>query len=102
MDNIFYNGLVEMLPNISQKDSSVDLEKPLPLMRFISSDAHHYYSYGGSLTTAPCIEQVIWIDFFQPIGLSEVQVRLCFVFTKASSLDFSTAVRLFSEADCKR
>lgn len=102
MDNIFYNGLVDLLPNISQKDSSVDLVKPSPLNRFISSDPNHYYSYGGSLTTAPCIEQVIWIDFFQPIGLSDVQVRLCFVLTQASSLEISTAVRLFSEADCKR
>lgn len=57
----------------------MDLQQPLPLMRFLPGNPKHYYSYGGSLTTAPCVEQVIWIDFFDTIGISELQVRLiCF------------------------
>ncbi|GAA3652398.1 carbonic anhydrase family protein [Flavivirga jejuensis] len=37
-------------------------------------EAKHYYSYGGSLTTPPCTEQVNWIVFKEPIILSVEEV----------------------------
>lgn len=37
--------------------------------------SQHYYSYKGSLTTAPYFESVTWIIYRTPIFISREQVR---------------------------
>lgn len=43
-------------------------------MSYVSKDPVNYFSYIGSLTTPPCAEEVVWIDFHEPIDISEDQV----------------------------
>lgn len=47
----------------------IDLNKLLPTDR-------GYYTYMGSLTTPPCSENVLWMVFKQPVGLSAEQVAI--------------------------
>lgn len=48
-------------------------------MSYVSKDPVNYFSYIGSLTTPPCAEEVVWIDFHEPIDISEDQVRYIFL-----------------------
>ena len=32
-----------------------------------------FFSYAGSLTTPPCLESVLWINFLDPITFSQVE-----------------------------
>ncbi|KAH8307341.1 hypothetical protein KR044_010399, partial [Drosophila immigrans] len=74
-DNPDFVEFVEKLSMISSKGKSVDLEEPVPLNQFISRNLISFYSYNGSLTTPPCAEKVIWIDFEEPILISENQIN---------------------------
>ncbi|XP_062135515.1 carbonic anhydrase 1-like isoform X2 [Drosophila sulfurigaster albostrigata] len=74
-DNGDYAEFVEKLSTISRKGMSADLETPLPLSSFISMNLINFYSYNGSLTTPPCAEKVIWIDYQEPIYISEQQLN---------------------------
>ncbi|XP_060655259.1 carbonic anhydrase 1-like [Drosophila nasuta] len=74
-DNGDYAEFVEKLSTISRKGMSADLEAPLPLSSFISMNLINFYSYNGSLTTPPCAEKVIWIDYQEPIYISEQQLN---------------------------
>jgi len=67
---------VESLSNIDRKGTYEDLVEPLPLMKFLSTSSMNYYSYVGSLTTPPCAEKIIWIDYQEPIDLSGYQVNI--------------------------
>lgn len=69
-----YAEFTRLLPSISRKGKSIDLTNPLPLMSYVSKDPFNYYSYVGSLTTPPCAEEVVWIDFHEPIAISEHQL----------------------------
>ncbi|KAL7733274.1 hypothetical protein ACLKA6_004774 [Drosophila palustris] len=70
-----YSEFTRLLPSISRKGESTDLSKPLPLMSYVSKDPVNYYSYVGSLTTPPCAEEVVWIDFREPISISDDQLE---------------------------
>ncbi|XP_034482128.1 carbonic anhydrase 2-like [Drosophila innubila] len=76
LHNPHYGEFVEMLSLIDRKGSSTELELPLPLMKFLSASSMNYYTYVGSLTTPPCAERIIWIDYQDPIDLSEYQLNL--------------------------
>lgn len=44
------------------------------LFDLIPSDLSSYFTYNGSLTTPPCSEAVIWIDFENTVKISHDQV----------------------------
>lgn len=75
-DNPNYAEFAEMLGSIDRKGKSVDLPNPLPLQKFLGTNLEGYYTYKGSLTTPPCAEEVVWVDFSEPIAISEYQVGL--------------------------
>ncbi|KAH8366101.1 hypothetical protein KR093_009022, partial [Drosophila rubida] len=70
-----YSEFTRLLSKIGRKGQSADLTNPLPVMSYVSKDPTNYYSYVGSLTTPPCAEEVVWIDFHEPIDISENQLE---------------------------
>ncbi|XP_030385250.1 carbonic anhydrase 2 isoform X2 [Scaptodrosophila lebanonensis] len=74
-DNPNYNEFTHLLSSIATKDKSANFVAPLPLEKFLTSDLVNYYTYVGSLTTPPCSEEVVWIDFSNPIDISEDQIE---------------------------
>ncbi|EDW69070.1 carbonic anhydrase 2 isoform X1 [Drosophila virilis] len=74
-DNPNYGEFAELLDKISHKGQSAELAQPLPLNKFLEYDLVTYFTYTGSLTTPPCAEKVVWIDFYQPIDISEYQLN---------------------------
>lgn len=63
-----------MLDNVTESKTSAEFPNPPTLHEFMTTDLQHYYTYNGSLTTPPCSEVVVWLDFKQPIPLSHRQV----------------------------
>jgi len=47
----------------------------LDVMKLLPPNQSHYFTYQGSLTTAPCTEGVTWIVLKQPIEVSPKQVE---------------------------
>lgn len=74
VDNPNYVEVTELLPNVSEPETSTTLTRLNTLQDFILPDLNEYYTYHGSLTTPPCSEVVTWIDFKQSIPLSHAQV----------------------------
>ncbi|XP_068086133.1 carbonic anhydrase 2 [Anabrus simplex] len=72
--NSVYNEIVEMLPQVTAPQTNTKLEKQITLGSLLPEDRLLYFTYNGSLTTPPCSEVVTWIEFKQPILLSEPQV----------------------------
>ncbi|KAJ8880133.1 hypothetical protein PR048_016596 [Dryococelus australis] len=72
-DNEVYSEIVAYLPKVSAPGSTVQLLRPVTLESLLPQNKHLYFTYHGSLTTPPCSEIVIWIDFKQPILLSHRQ-----------------------------
>lgn len=75
VDNPHYVELTEVLPEVSQPNTSAQLTRVNSITDFILPNLDEYYTYHGSLTTPPCSEVVTWIDFKQSIPLSHKQVR---------------------------
>lgn len=84
-DNMVYSEIVQHLNKVTQPHSKVQLLSPLTLDSLLPSNKYHYYTYNGSLTTPPCSEVVIWLDFKEPIFLSHEQVSLscrCYLYNR--------------------
>lgn len=47
----------------------------LDVMKLLPQDNNHYFTYEGSLTTAPCTEGVTWVVLKEPIEVSPKQVE---------------------------
>lgn len=73
-DNPHYDGVAEILDNVTESKTSAEFPNPPTLLELLAYDLEHYYTYNGSLTTPPCSEVVVWIDFKEPIPLSHRQV----------------------------
>jgi carbonic anhydrase len=71
--NSAYTEMSRLLPTIKKTNSSATFVKPLSLQSFMVSNIHQYYVYNGSLTTPPCSEVVTWLDFYDPIKISQEQ-----------------------------
>lgn len=75
-DNLNYVEITELLPTVTEPDSSATFTRLKSIRELILPDLDEYYTYHGSLTTPPCSEVVTWIDFKQSIPLSHSQVML--------------------------
>ncbi|XP_075162096.1 carbonic anhydrase 2 [Haematobia irritans] len=64
-----YDTFTSYLVNIHKPHSTIDVE-PISLFDLMPDDFSNYYTYIGSLTTPPCSEDVIWMDFINPISIS--------------------------------
>ncbi|EDV96261.1 carbonic anhydrase 2 [Drosophila grimshawi] len=73
--NYDYGEFTELLKTISSKGKSSTLAQRLPLMKFLGMDSINYFSYIGSLTTPPCAEEVVWVDYSEPITISKSQLN---------------------------
>ncbi|XP_001353354.2 carbonic anhydrase 2 [Drosophila pseudoobscura] len=69
-----YEDFTNQLAKIGRKGMSVNFTNPMPLRDYLSWDLLNYYTYVGSLTTPPCSEDVTWIDFMEPIDITEKQL----------------------------
>lgn len=72
-----YEPIVEVLPDIETVGNEKALREPLVLRKLFMSDIitmQDYFTYNGSLTTPPCLEVAIWIDFKDHLRLSHEQV----------------------------
>jgi carbonic anhydrase len=58
-----------------QEGEDVTGEFMLDVMKLLPQNQSHYFTYEGSLTTAPCTEGVTWVVLKQPIEVSQDQVR---------------------------
>ena len=81
-DNAALKPLTDALKNVVASDSSVAFEtsgfRVDQLIRDVTPIGGNYkYShYEGSLTTPTCNEVVMWINFLQPLKISEAQLDL--------------------------
>ncbi|XP_037815615.1 carbonic anhydrase 2 [Lucilia sericata] len=69
--NFEYDNLTTHLELIHEPHTNATLKETMDLWSLLPKDLNRYYTYIGSLTTPPCSEDVIWIDFINPIGISE-------------------------------
>lgn len=70
-----FDELTSLLSDVVEKGRRALFLSPPKLSDYLPSDLIHYYTYNGSLTTPPCNEAVIWIDFAQPIPISTQQLE---------------------------
>ncbi|KRT79277.1 hypothetical protein AMK59_8261 [Oryctes borbonicus] len=75
-DNENYNQIINLLPRVNEVGNSAKGIDPIVLELLLTEDKEHYYTYGGSLTTPPCTEDVTWIEFKSTIPLSHKQVGI--------------------------
>lgn len=74
-DNPFYVDLAMLLNSVQRPDHHVPFLRAPSLMNLATTDYSKYFTYTGSLTTPPCSEEVIWIDFEQPLLISKDQIE---------------------------
>ncbi|CAD7006653.1 unnamed protein product [Ceratitis capitata] len=74
-DNEDYAALTKTVKQVAKPNAVAKLKKPKALWSFISFNIFDYYTYTGSLTTPPCSEDVLWIDFQRPIQMSSKQIE---------------------------
>ncbi|KAF4517239.1 hypothetical protein B566_EDAN011622 [Ephemera danica] len=73
-NNNAYAEMVEHLPSVALPHSEARLVRQQPMDHMLPKDRSQYFTYNGSLTTPPCSEVVIWIDYKHPIRLSHDQI----------------------------
>ncbi len=69
-----YQPFVEMLANVTKPGDIAVFPKAPALYDLLPNDLSQYFTYNGSLTTPPCSEAVIWIDFRETVKISPSQV----------------------------
>ncbi|XP_023950885.2 putative carbonic anhydrase 3 [Bicyclus anynana] len=70
-----YDDMTSALQNVTDPHSSVVMSNPFSFLNILPLDLRRYFTYRGSLTTPPCSEVVIWLDFEQPIRLAHDQIE---------------------------
>ncbi|XP_053595134.1 carbonic anhydrase 2 [Microplitis demolitor] len=76
--NESYEPLVAALPMIEEVNTNITLNAPInPEKLLLPGEiiVSNYYTYHGSLTTPPCSEVVIWIDFKDSFRLTHEQIE---------------------------
>ncbi|CAG9795072.1 unnamed protein product [Diatraea saccharalis] len=69
-----YDEIMGALRNVTEPHTRVAMDHPFSFLNILPYDLRRYFTYRGSLTTPPCSEVVIWLDFEQPIRLAHEQV----------------------------
>ncbi|XP_005185548.2 carbonic anhydrase [Musca domestica] len=64
-----YDTFTSNLGKIEEPNSVANMDA-LTLFGLMPDNLNSYYTYIGSLTTPPCSEDVIWMDFNTPIGIA--------------------------------
>ncbi|XP_070160019.1 carbonic anhydrase 2 [Polyergus mexicanus] len=75
--NPMYEPIIEVLSDIETVGNKTVLRELLQLQKLFVSDIttmQNYFTYNGSLTTPPCLEVAIWIDFKDRQRLSHEQL----------------------------
>lgn len=70
-----YDDITSALVNVTEPHTSVVMSHPFSFLNILPYDLKRYFTYKGSLTTPPCSEVVIWLDFEQPIRLTHEQIE---------------------------
>ncbi|XP_037296587.1 carbonic anhydrase 7 isoform X2 [Manduca sexta] len=70
-----YDDITSALTNVTEPYTSVVMSHPFSFLNILPYDLKRYFTYRGSLTTPPCSEVVIWLDFEQPIRLTHEQIE---------------------------
>ncbi|XP_075971760.1 carbonic anhydrase 7-like [Anticarsia gemmatalis] len=70
-----YDDITSALVNVTEPHTSVVMNHPFSFLHILPYDLKRYFTYRGSLTTPPCSEVVIWLDFEQPIRLEHEQIE---------------------------
>ncbi|CAH4031547.1 putative carbonic anhydrase 3 [Pieris brassicae] len=71
-----YDDITSALSNVTDPHSSIVMNNPFSFLNILPYDLRRYFTYRGSLTTPPCSEVVIWLDFEQPVRLTHEQIEV--------------------------
>ncbi|CAH1995536.1 unnamed protein product [Acanthoscelides obtectus] len=74
-ENHRYDKFEEELVKVQNLGATAEVHDFVPVQQFIIDDKDAYFTYLGSLTTPPCSEVVIWIEFRQTVPLSHDQIQ---------------------------
>lgn len=70
-----YDEITSALVNVTEPHTTAIMSNPFSFLNILPYDLKRYFTYRGSLTTPPCSEVVIWLDFEQPIRISHEQIE---------------------------
>jgi len=75
-DGGFHNGFLEQLDffNLPAATQSKALLGSVDLNKLYEAFRGEFYSYAGSTTSSPCSENVTWVLYKTPLGLTKLQV----------------------------
>ncbi|KAK2151080.1 hypothetical protein LSH36_376g03052 [Paralvinella palmiformis] len=68
------NHVIEKIDKIKYKGQETAVEI-FPLVDLLPDQPEKYFRYGGSLTTPPCSESVVWTVFKNPVTISQSQIN---------------------------
>ncbi|ELK28032.1 Carbonic anhydrase 6 [Myotis davidii] len=73
-ENSYYSNFISHLEDVRDLGQSTVLSS-LDVQDMLPTDLRFYYTYGGSLTTPPCTENVRWFLLADFVQLSRAQIR---------------------------
>ncbi|XP_050333538.1 carbonic anhydrase 1 isoform X1 [Bactrocera neohumeralis] len=73
--SFLYDKLIEIIEDVARPGAIAKFRSPVKLWDFIVYNVVDYYTYTGTMTMPPCRKDVIWIDFKDPIHISEKQLN---------------------------
>ncbi|XP_056403136.1 carbonic anhydrase 14 [Hyla sarda] len=83
-DNAAYGNIINYLDKVTYADQNV----PIPsfnVAELLPEGLDQYFRYGGSLTTPPCYQSVVWTVFYNKVQISASQME------KLQTMLYSTA-----------
>lgn len=86
-DNAAYGNIINYLDKITYADQSVAIPS-FSIEELLPEGLDQYFRYGGSLTTPPCYQSVVWTVFHNKVQISVSQMeklQTMLYATKASS-----------------
>ncbi|KAM3918698.1 carbonic anhydrase 14 [Leptodactylus fuscus] len=86
-ENGAYGNIINQLDKVTYADQSVSIP-PFNIEDLLPDGLDQYFRYGGSLTTPPCFQSVVWTVFYNKVRISVSQMeklQTMLYSTKASS-----------------